>query len=365
MFGKIICVNKMKNKTGGFTLIELIIAISVFAVLAIMTIQIFSNIAGVSRKVEVQEYVFSEAEAAMERIIREIQRSAIDYGEYYSMNVLGSSYYGQNGGAYKATFYDPGSGGPLVLGLDGGDGIDGTDCGSDTEYFFTEDCEDFDAGTYDSDTGRHYYSDSEAGFMEDANAFCESVGGDCYDVGYSLQDELYLISADGYEKVMFARELNGSEYVISSLSMYGSDVDGDAVYDYWGCATEDDCFDTIRHYEYDWITYYDYPIPESDLDLQDGSIDDVDFLPMTPSDINIVDLHFYISPLEDPYMGFAETESWSMQHPHVIVVMTVAPSSGLNEGLLGEDWTLTLQGTASTSVFNEVPSEYKGGWRWE
>lgn len=361
---------KIKIKTGGFTLIEVIIAISIFAVLAIMTIRIFSNISGVSKKVEIQEYVFSEAEAAMEKIIREVQRSTIDYSEYYSMNVLGEGCYGQNYGAYKATFYDPGTGGPLDAEIDvgidaGGDGINCSD-GTSDEYFFTEDCSDFDADTYDSDTGRHYYSDIIGG-AEDANAFCEE-GVDCDDIGYSLQDELYLINSNGSEKVFFAREIKNDEgeAVISMLVMDGVDVDGDAISDYWQCADEYDCNDSIGHYSWDGVTLGDYPIPECmSIDLTDGGIDDFDFEPVTPEDLDMVDLYFYISPLEDPYMGFAEADSAVMQHPHVIVVMTVAPSFALSRGLLGEDWTLTLQGTASAGVSGEVPSEYRGWWRWE
>lgn len=340
---------KIKIKKG-FTLIEVVIAISIFAVLAIMTIQIFSNISRVSKKVEIQEYVFSEAEAAMEKIIREVQRSAIDYSEYYSRNVLESDYYGQNYGAYKATFYDPGSGGPLSVGNgDGGDGIYCAD--SLDEYFFTEDCADFDSASYDSDTGAHYADDPE-----EANAFCEDVN--CENVGNSLQSELYLINSSGSKKTIFVRELkDDGGYVISMLEMDGvdGDVDGDAISDYWQCASDYICDDEVVS---------GYAVPEGSVDLLDGEINDNNFEPVTPDGLDIIDLHFFIVPLEDPYMGFAETDDATMQHPHVIVVMTVAPSFELSQGLLGEDWTLTLQGTASTGVSGEVPSEYRGGWRY-
>jgi len=355
---------KTQIKTGAFTLVEVVIAISIFAVLAILSIQIFSNISFVSRELEVQQYVFSEGEAAMEKIIRQVQASAIDYNEYYSRMVLAETYYGQNYGAYGATFYDPGSDGPLrVVPWDsGGDGVVGTECDSDSEFFFTEDCTDFDTSSYDSNTGQHYYDDPA-----DASAFCEGSL-DCNDVGLGLQSQLYLIDSAGTKKTIFVPELkDDGGYVISMLEMDGVDVDGDATSDFWQCADGYDCSGkTVEHYLPDWPAYddsEDYYVSD-DSDLEDGSIEDHYFEPITPSDIDIIGLSFYIIPLEDPYKAFAESVDVIMQHPRVIVVMTVAPSSSLGEGL-SSDWTLTLQGVASTAVFDSVPSEYRGEWRWE
>ncbi|MFA6528405.1 MAG: prepilin-type N-terminal cleavage/methylation domain-containing protein [Candidatus Gracilibacteria bacterium] len=359
---------KIKTKTGAFTLIEVIIAISIFAILAVITIQIFSNISYVSRSVEVQQYVFSEGEAVMEKLIREVQRSAIDYEEYYSRTVLESTYYGQNYGAYGASFYSPGDdGGPLTIpGGVGGDGITGTSCGASIDYFFTEDCEDFEIDSYDSNTGAHYYTGSLDGFPDEANAFCEGDDPvDCDDVGYSLQDELYLIDSGGIKKTIFVpEEKDDGGYAISMLEMDGVDVDGDAISDYWQCASDYVCGDTANHYVYlkETLTGSGYVVPEYDADLQ-GSIDDDEFEPITPEGLDIIDLHFFITPLEDPYRAFAENDQAVLQHPRVTIVMTVAPSADLGQGL-GSDWSLTLQGTASTAVFDVVPSEYKGCWRW-
>lgn len=339
---------KTKNKPA-FSLVEIMIAMTIFAMLAVMTVQVFNNTSRMSRKIEIQEYVFTEAEAALSKILREVERSTIDYEEYYSKLVLGSTYYGQNYGAYGATFYDPGTGGPLGLPiLGGGDGITGADCVDDDEYFIGMDCEDFILNTYDTNIGEHHLG------AEQANAFCEGC-----DLGakYSVQDELYLINGAGSRKVIFAlEEKEDGERVISMLEMVGyDDEDGDGVMDFWGCSEDYVCNQDVLH---------GYDVPKEDNDLEMGPIDDGEFEPVTPGNLNIVDLTFFVAPLEDPYRAFAEGEDVIQQYPHVVVVMTVAPSAGLTQGLLGEDWTLTIQGVASANVFGVVPSEYRGGWRW-
>jgi len=354
--------NKIQKK--GFTLIEIVIAISIFAILAVTSVTIFTNISRMSRKVQVQEYVFTEAEAAMEKILREIQRSTIDYDEYYSQLVLDFVVYGQNYGVYGSTFYDPGSGGgPLTSYDGGGDGIDGDDCTYDSEYFFTEDCQSLDTSTYDVNFGVHPVSGDELSM----NALCTTAG--CDDIGNSLQSQLYLIDGSASRKVMlalenFTNDLGDQESVIYMLEMTGTDVDNDGITDYWACADSYTCQDSVRHYNSDGSTYEDYAVPEAQLDLEVGDLDDGDFEPITPVGMNIVELSFYIAPFEDPYRAFSETDQSVQQHPHVIVYMTVAPSSDMTQGFLGEEWTLTLQGTASVGVFDSVPSEYRGWWRY-
>ena len=312
----------------------------------------------------------------MEKILREVQRSTIDYEEYYSQIVLSEYYYGQNYGAYGSTFYDLGGGGPLseltALVTAGGDGIDGTDCSGTMpydEYFFTEDCEGLDSSTYDTNMGLH----PTAGDELSENALCETV--DCDGVENALQTELYLIDSSASRKVIFALEsftndIGDDEQVISMLALTGDDVDGDGITDYWECSEEYTCEnDSVNHWYYysdpDVLTSQSYNIPEGSMDLTSGGIDDDDFEPITPSGMNVVELYFYIAPFEDPYRAFSETDQSVQQHPHVIVYMTVEPSSELTQGLLGEDWTLTLQGSASAAVFSDVPSEYQGWWRWE
>lgn len=359
------------KKKSGFSLVEIIIATTLFAVLAISASQMYINLSRMERKIEVQEYVAAEAKAAMEKITGKLQDSTInytvDYEEYYSRLVLEDTDYGQNYGAYGATFYDPGDGGPIaIVWGEGGDGITGASCNADNEYFFTEDCEDFVLNSYDTNTGRHYYSD-DVGLETKANAFCEGAV-DCGDSENYFHDELYLIDSSGTQKVIFAlEEKDNGEKVLSMVEMEGVDVDGDAITDYWRC--DDDGYNcntcSVPHYNPVIDGFEDYSVPcEDDLSDSDDIYAD-DFEPIMPSNLNVIDLSFYIAPLEDPYRAFSETNNAAQGHPYVIVTMVVAASESLTEGILGGDWTVTLTEEISTNVFDVVPSEYKGGWRWE
>jgi len=74
---------------------------------------------------------------------------------------------------------------------------------------------------------------------------------------------------------------------------------------------------------------------------------------------------FVIAPFEDPYRSFAETSQSVQQHPSVTVMIDFTAGESSTAGLLGENWVVSLQQKAAAIVFGEVPSEYKGSWRWE
>jgi len=361
---------KQKNQNSAFTLVEIMIATTIFAMVVIMGSQVYTNITQMSRKIEIQEYVFSEAEAAVSRIVREVQRSTVDYEEYYSRNVLWDENYGQNYGAYGSVFYDPGTGGPLddlvTLiedsgdGKTGGDGIDGASCDADDEYFFTEDCTDFDTDTYDTSTGQHQYS----GAADDYNAFCVDEG-DCNQFEWGFHNELYLIDAAGEKKVIFVLENKDGdeENVISMVVLDGVDVDGDNISDYWECNEDYTCTVTVTHDDPDGVDV-EYLVPDEG-DLTNEDIDDDNFEPITPDSLNVTELSFFISPSEDPYRAFAEADQVTQQHPEVTVMMAIEPSAEVTSGLLGDEWSVIVQRNASAIVFDVVPSEYKGLWRWD
>ena len=339
--------------------------------MSVMTVQIFVNITRMSKKVEIHQYVFTEAEAAMEKVLREIERSTIDYEEYYSHLVLGNAEYGVDYGAYGAEFYDPGVDGPAGFDLNtliaepfyGVCCDDG--CASEYHSSIASCTAGYEYDSYDAATYVHPYDAdyNNSGQYLAENALCEV--GPCGDVDNAHQDELYLIDGDGVRKVIFALEDKAdAEGVLSMIEMEGVDEDGDGISDYWQCSSDYTCTDTNKVYEVDGIAWRKLTIPNG-ADLTNGNENDDDFEPVSPSSLSVLDLNFFITPFEDPYRADGEGHPSVQQHPHVIVTMTFAPADDLTKGYLGEDWTLTIQGTASAGVFDEVESEYRGYWRWE
>jgi len=249
---------KLLPKTSAkpaLTIIELIVAMSIFAVLATMGIMVLSQVSKISRQVEMEEYLYTETQAVLERISKTIQSSAIDYEEYYNQNIeLGD--YGENYGSYHAQFFD----GVNEMGLNPATGDD-----------------------------------------KEANAFCAGDPTCSTIYSYHLVNELYLINGSGTERTYFAIEddADGNQS-IAVIEMQGSDTDEDGLIDAWVCSDGYTCDGTEI---LDDVSLGFLPNP---VDLTDGDRYDTNFVPLTPSSINISEFYFYLSPIEDPFKGFAE-----------------------------------------------------------
>src|SRR3989338_919710 len=100
------------KKLRAFTIVELLITLTIFAVVAILSVSALVNSMASARKIQAQVFLYSEAEAIMDQLTREIEQNTIDYEAYYARNVQGETgWETQNYGFYGQSFYDPGSGG--------------------------------------------------------------------------------------------------------------------------------------------------------------------------------------------------------------------------------------------------------------
>lgn len=305
---------------------ETIIAITLFSIIAGISIQFLDQLGKGQKKTEMQEYVAEEAWRVLEELGGAIKTSVVDYEEYYSREVYQPLYsmptpytFGENYGAYHATFFHPSSG---------------------------------------YDTGAHPYGGS--GFdPEEANAFCPTAGlGDpncATDNDLHARDELFLINAEGTRRTYFVVENN----TLSKVELVGSDTDQDSLIDTWACAPEYTCTGAFS-------STGTLPNP---ADLTDGVADDNNFVRLTPSNLFVENLTFFISPLEDPFKGFNETAAAfeSVQQQPVVTVVLEAryqlydgngdpiPVTAVNQ-YMGPAAETQVQGTFSTGVFNVIPT---------
>ncbi|MBT5016406.1 type II secretion system protein [Candidatus Peregrinibacteria bacterium] len=300
------------SKKPALTIIELIVAMSLFAILATMGVILLSNVSKMSREAEMEEYLFTETQAVIERISKTIQDSAIDYEEYNSRlleqtidpsidSYAGNSTYGDNYGSYHAKFF---------------------------------------SGTSEIGINPSSASETDA----EANAFC---GGTltCSDtIDYHETTELYLIDKTGTERTFFVTEDDSDgNKAIAMVIMEGTDTDANGLIDTWACATEPifTCTGVDNH-----------PLA---TDRNDLNRDNDDFVPLTPSNINIEELYFYISPLEDPYKGFAEDSSAVIESVQVQPKVTIMiKATYVADNVLGETPEVTLQTTIGTGVYNKT-----------
>lgn len=327
----------MRNKKlqSGFTLVELLIATAIFSVFLVSIVTLTINMYRDSKRIELEEQMYQDMRALMRQITMLVEGNAIDYEEYFRVQADDAEFAGHGSnydyGDYAKQFFDFGS-----------DSAPGILCNSGVAIELDPGCT-IDRTTVDLNVGQNPIDD----LPENANAFC-GVFAMCPGVMDSLheQDQLYLINALGTRKTILALEPverdpgTGAvvENALSILWLNGSDTSGNDITDTW--AISDEFNGAIG----DMVT--DLEASKNEASVYNG------FIPISPLRTNITSLKFYISPLEDPYKGFAETDisSGTLVQPHITVVMTAEPSVMERLDYFGLPPTETLQ----TTIYSDV-----------
>lgn len=337
-------MSNLKRKKG-FTLVELLIAVAVFAIFLTSIVTLLVDMYRSARRITLEEQIYQDLRAMLRQVTVMVENNAIDYEEYYRA-ASGSTEYGEDSnpanyqyGDYAKLFYDVGS-----------DNDFGVLCNDGTEYDPAATCDVIDKTTLDTNMGKNPPLES-LGDPADANAFC---GGDIAGVSSCppplYQDELYLINKRGDRKRFLAlepieKDVDGTIYdenVLSTLWMNGTDTDGDDVSDDWTVAPE---------FDYNGVPgtlAADLATPKPDANVFE------EFIPVSPMRTNIIDMQFYVAPYEDPYKAYAE--SGILVQPHVTVVITVEPSASELTNYLGPVPRKTLQTTIYSEVRENVES---------
>lgn len=350
----------------GLSLIEVLIAISLFAIVAMMSSTILIDIVQLEKKSSVQNAIYEDLRIMLQLLTREIQTGTIDYDEYYSYCVIQKDmpaeqiYFGINHGVYGSRFYDPGKSlgtpddikNPKDLGLE-----------CSYENGITGECEVVYTLSTDINVGRNPFY---GGNPDDASAFWDIGGGGCSTDG--VTDHLFLIDNTGTKKTIIAKKrinIDPDEYAIGLMRMKGIDFDQNGFVDSFTCLDEFDC-------EYDpgtingaiAIPYLDLigkraseldpqiRLPqESDL-IHLFDANDTQFVPISPLRANILELRFIIQPLEDPYKAFAEPHFRA--HPTVTIILTVGLSEDAEKDYPGEFDPITVQTTVAAGVLGRI-----------
>ncbi len=344
----------MSTKKRAFTLVEMLITLTLFAVVSMLSVSLLVTGLRSARKIQAQVLLYSEAQALMDQMARDVERNAVDYEAYYARDVQGNSGWDTpDYGDYAKTFYDPGTDGWTdgpYSGVDSsGDGtLYGIEC-SDLTSSWPSECptETAVSAHEDHDYGSHPFPRIEdySGYVYDdsyMNAFCESDDGstDCTDPAYAVHEELILVNGDGDTRTVYALKplgTSGTEYYIGKMGLTATDTTNDGVVDLWACSAHYSSLCTDTNAAGD-------PIP-TDAD---------DFVALTPDILSIEAFQIVISPSEDPYRAFAEIDE--QVQPQVTIILTVTLSSDYSEGLLGDVPSITIQRTVSTGVYAAIPS---------
>ncbi len=358
-----------KNRKG-FTLIEVIIASAVFTLAAVLASRILVDIVKTEKKTSIENAIYEDARVLMEQIKMAVQQSAIDYDEYYNQYVIQadaaeeSRYYGTNFGVYASRFYSPGN-------LDDGSlGVNPTDLGvicSDPPGD-TANCNVVFGDTEDGLTGKNPWNGGdEAGIdITHANAFCDGLAANCdaLEAPYPV-DELYLINANATQKNVLARRtMANSQGYLGLLSLNGFDLDFNGVTDVFWCSEEHNCEeDNATVANAVGAPFTAHELDDAGIRIANASttslvtLEDLDaspFIPVSPLRADLTDLRFYISPIEDPYLGYEEDSS--IIHPWVKIVFTLDLAEDYQGEYPGEFDPITLQTTVAAGVVGGIPS---------
>jgi len=307
--------NTVRNRNfRGFTLIEVLVALSIFATLGMLAMTVFVNVTRTQARVALDYALNEDSKFVVQKLRQEIEANAIDYEEYFNKVItsdasLKPNEYGKLQGCYATQFFNPGvtgSGNPDVL---------GNLCGGADQDSKPEDkpnCTIF-KPSIDINTGMNPYEGKATVVNTDASAFCANniVSAtslrQCTGAGLNALEELYLISADGQNKTIFARrkvrEVNVvSEYGIGVLKLTGQDENGNGVFEkFTGCDADGFCcadgFDCQLNgtdkLEDTLTKYFD-----NESELNKG------FVSILPLKSNITKLAVFILPEEGPNKEF-------------------------------------------------------------
>ncbi|MBU1090027.1 type II secretion system GspH family protein [Patescibacteria group bacterium] len=313
-------LKKLLSSRRGFTLVEAIVALSIFLIVIAMATGIFTDSFASQRKIKLSRTLYEEARIALERIVKEVRRGTIDYEEYwnrfqYQSGETDNSFYGENYGDYARQFYRNSSG--------------------DVPAVVTR---------FDENVGENSGADplGDAASLAVCGAgFVPAIPGSS---GYE-QCELYIITAEGTEKTvikLMPEIVDGeTEYRLTMFKLPGRDSDADGQIDEWKIRNG---ADPSSSKFYDFCSAYD----------AGGVCTTRQFQKIQPDSIKITSLKFYISPREDPRKAFAEFTDDVQQQPHVTIELTAEPSVARVRGIRGDAPTVTIQTTVGARAQNEV-----------
>lgn len=351
------------KKPSGFTLVEVLIAISLFSLVAVIASNILVDVFRLEQKSQIENGIYEDVRLMMQVLTDEIQNGTIDYEEYFNINVAqeaqAQKLYGINYGIYASRFYDPGRR------FDDRDAENPPDLGLECSIIEGDECEIYWTNSTDLNTGRNPFNGN--GTETDINAFCTANGiqvlceqfrGDNAGSIAAEVNELYLIDRTGTQKTILGPKLiSGEDFALGMVRMEGADYDQNGVVDIFKCLPEFNCFWDAGVLNQRIAYPFDFEgvrVPDqADLSMPFDPLTS-QFIPITPLRSTIKDLRFIITPAENPYLAFGEKHS--QFHPTVTIILTVGLAADVAAEYPGEFTDITVQTTVAAGVKEKLNS---------
>lgn len=331
----------------GFTILELMVSLTILTLLTLFAGRIYLNYTASARDLKAANLIYEEARFLMEKIVREVRQSGIDYEQYWNQNVdipiNPGDGYADNYCEYSSFFYDSGP-----------DGNPFTPEDNESTGLRNPEVEDAIINTYSLDP--------------------EAV--------QPVEDELYLINIAGNRRTILTRverDVDGNTIgKVAILKMVGRDfgadhIDGresynglqlhdpncspderesDGLIDTWHCDPDYPCkVDEVTQSTSDPACEgYTHLIVNDPLDANHSFVD------ISPNALNIVDLQFIVAPEDDPWKAYNMNDV--QIQPHVTIKLTAEANpflvAALNDSRIP---SITLTSTITTRNYDEIKSD--------
>jgi prepilin-type N-terminal cleavage/methylation domain-containing protein len=310
----------MNTKKSGYSLLEILIAITLAAIVITAAVRSVGSVYFSQKKIHVTQSFSTETQFLMERLVQLVRTNTIDYDRFF-VEV------GPNG-TDCATFDDkqtPESEGAL-------DNTDENraDLGYGNIFFWDTNNDDI----LDRNLG---------GLMLDGNTdFCTQA--------WDKEDEqstLYLINSS---RTLRMAVHEGANSTIEIEQQLGADLDGDGIVDIWDDLGVWDSGNSICQIRDGGVgPFYDILGEHS----QEFCLQAHEWTVVSPNNIAIENLSFSPAPNQDPFLSFALDDA--QVHPHVIVFLETTLRNPENFGMtLSEIPNISLQTAASSRVFGNI-----------
>lgn len=317
---------KQRQKILGFTLMELLVVITIFSIVLITSTLLYSRYTSADRRLKLENELYEETRFTLERIVKEFREGTIDYEEYWNMvankpnpNTTTCSLYINGNTTYVENYGNK----------------YGNCYGMYAKQFYDNN---------KVNTGQNPNNATNTTEQDNRNAVSTN-GTNNY-----LQTELYIIDSTGTKKKLLRLQNNTLQFLqLNGYDLgYGNGATktataNDGKIDTWVCAKDFTCGTGVNLGISNGT--------ETGKKLANKNDGWVDYSPPT---IQITDLKFYIAPLEDPRKAFNENSATIQMQPHVTIILTAELSDDKFNGVPGEKPKLTLQTTVSARAFNEV-----------
>jgi type II secretory pathway pseudopilin PulG len=376
------CTRSFKSNsplfTGGYSFIEVLVAVAIFSFVLTITTTIMVNSYNAQKKERIRNMLIEETQFLVNRLSNTIRNNTIDFAEYYAQSRKGNNWididpnylYGKYPKEYEWHFY-------YVEECD----IDDTPYTDDLDFDYCtrENPNNFNEGYFDT------YSDNSQG-EGTGNDDSSKTALDTFPIAGILnpheQRELYLISSDGLTKTILRRMDNGVDDDLDGTA--DEDSQSDALGNvYWTPGLASDgvtpftdggerlgILELVAQSDYYSIADDDgtpstpAADPDGILDFE-GDPDDFqvynqdiingdDFIPISPIGIDITNLQFFITPLDDPRKAFSETSADMQIQPQVTILITTRPSQRFLRQLPGDPFDISIQTTVVSRTLSNV-----------